>query len=194
VVHATRSDQLTLLRKFLLVRVRPGDRPRKCPQGRTGAQVGLRGDCSAPRGVGERAGATGHGVSTRGSDQTLIFRGLKPPTGGKEYSVLLVGPDEDKGGVKVPLMILDARHRPRDVAQMRRLALSSAVQLEQPARQLRHGRDYCGTFDGERHLIGGGGYSVSCRVYYKNAGSEDNEKQRERYYANRFGKNQLDNL
>jgi len=180
-----------LLRKFLLVRVRSGDRPRKCPQGRTGAQVGLRGDCSAPRGVGERAGATGHGVSTRGSDQTLIFRGLKPPTGGKEYSVLLVGPDEDKSGVKVPLMILDARHRPRDVAQMRRLALSSAVQLEQPARQLRHGCDNCGTFDGERHLIVGGGYSVSCRVYYKNAGSEDNEKQRERYYGNRFGKNQL---
>src|SRR5262245_3890888 len=73
-------------------------------------------------------------------------------------------------------MILDARRRPREVPQMRRLACGKAVELGQPARQFRHGRDYCRAFGGERHLIVDGGYSISCR-----ARSEDSEKQRQSY-------------
>ena len=41
--------------------------------GGTGAHVGQRFDCPAPRGVGECSGAAGHGVSTRGNEHTLIL-------------------------------------------------------------------------------------------------------------------------
>src|SRR5215203_4893944 len=119
--------------------VRLGDRPRIRPRGGTGALVDLRGDGPAPRGVGERAGAAGHGVSARGSEHTLAAaaRTLKVPIDGQEHTVRPVGPDEDRGAAKVPLMILDTRQRSRDVPQMRRGARNVTVQLDQPARQVR---------------------------------------------------------
>ena len=127
----------------LLVRVRLGDRPRIRRLGRTRAQVELRLDCPAPRGVGERSGPAGNSVSSRGSDHTLAAPtlALKLPTDGKEHAVLPVGPDNDCGAAKVPLIILDARQHPRDVSHVGRTARPVEVYLGQPARQLRHARD-----------------------------------------------------
>jgi len=89
-------------RKFLLVRVRPGDRPRKRPYRGTGTQIGIRLGCPAPRGVGERASAAGHGVCAGGNHHTLILRTLKLPTDGNEHTVLPVGSDKDPVALKFP--------------------------------------------------------------------------------------------
>ena len=103
----------------LLVRVRLGDRPRICPTGGTRAQVELRRDCSAPGGVGERASPAGDDINSRGSDHTFVGPALtlKVPTDGKEHAVRPVGPDDDCGAAKIPLIILEARQRPREVPQ-----------------------------------------------------------------------------
>lgn len=108
----------------LLVRVRLGDRPRIRPLAGTRAQVELRRDCPAPRGVGERAGPAGDGINSRRSDHTFVAPALasKGSTDGKEYSVRPVGPNDDGGTTKVPLIILEARQRPREVPQVRRAA------------------------------------------------------------------------
>jgi hypothetical protein len=63
----------------------------------SGAHVPLRFICPAPRGIGERLGSAGFDISTSGSAHTLVFRSLKPPTDGKEHTVLFVGADEDRG-------------------------------------------------------------------------------------------------
>jgi hypothetical protein len=63
----------------------------------SGAHVLLRFICPAPRGIGERLGSAGYDISTSGRAHTLVFRSLKPPTDGKEHTVLFVGADEDRG-------------------------------------------------------------------------------------------------
>ena len=67
------------------------------------------------------------------------------------------------------------------------------VHLGQSARQLCHACYHCRTGGGPRHLLVSGGYSVSCRVLHRSpglserdAGSEDNQKQREHYVSNGF--------
>lgn len=180
-----------LLRKLLLVRVWPGDRPCVRPCGGIGAQVDPREGCPTPGGVGECSGAAGHGESTRGSDHTLVLRSLKLPTAGKEHTVLSVGADQDTGGAKVSLMILYARRRPREVSQVRCVARKAKVQLRQPARKMRHAREHCRAGDGERHLIVRSGDSVATSIRRVSKRSERSEKQHERYYANRAGKNRL---
>ena len=163
----------------LLVRLRLGDRPRIRSLGGTGAQIDLRVDFPASRGVGERAGATGHGVSTSGSGQTLVLRTLKATTDGKEDTVLPIGPDDDRGGTKVSLIILDASQRSGEVSQVVRLARSVEVHLSKPTRQMRHARDNSRAGDGERHLLVSGGYE-------RGASSEYNEKQHERQVSNSY--------
>src|SRR6185295_1849449 len=116
---------------------------------------------------------------------------LKLPTDGKEHTVLSVGTDKDRGGAKVPLMILDAGPLPREVPQVRRLARNAEVQLGQPARQLRQGREQCRAGGGERHLIVRSGDSVATSIRHVSKRSERREKQHERHYANRAGKNRL---
>ena len=108
-------------------------------------------DCSAPCGVGERAGPAGDGVSSSGSDHALVTSALAIK---ETTSVLSVGSDEDCGATKVSLIILDARQCTRNAAQVRRTARTGEVYLGQPARQLRYAGDRSGSGGGERHLIG----------------------------------------
>src|SRR5215813_1516161 len=93
----------------------------------SGAHVPHRFIYPAPSGVGERPGAAGYGISTSRSAHTLILRSLKPPTDGKENAVFPVGPDDDRGTVKVPLIILYACRRCYVVPQMRRIARTDEV-------------------------------------------------------------------
>jgi hypothetical protein len=99
----------TVLGKVPLVRVRLRDGSRICPRGGTRAQVDRRRDCSASRGIGERAGPAGNGVCSCGSDHTLVASSftVKESSDGKEYAALSVGCDEDFSGAKVPLIVLD---------------------------------------------------------------------------------------
>lgn len=99
------------LRQFRLIRIRLRNGSGICPGGGTCAQVELRRECPATRGVDERPSATGDGVSARGSEHTLVTSAIpiKGPTNGKEYGVLPVGSDDGCGAAKVPLIILEAR-------------------------------------------------------------------------------------
>src|SRR5262245_12174913 len=92
-----------------------------------GAHVPQRFICPAPGGVGERPGSAGYDISTSGNAQTLVLRSLKPPTDGNEHTVLFVGAHDDRGTVKVPLIILYARRRCCVVPQMRRIARTDEV-------------------------------------------------------------------
>src|SRR5262245_32062921 len=96
------------------------------------------------------------------------------PADGKEYAVLPVGPDNDCGAAKVALIILDARQRPGEGPQVRCLARSVDIQLGQSTWQVCHTRDHSRAGGSERHLLG---------LSERGAGSEDNEKQRQRYYS-----------
>src|SRR6185369_12378334 len=158
-----------------------GDRPRVRAGGGTSAHVRGCFDRPVPRRVGERARAAGHDVNTRGSEHTLVFRMLKASTDGKEYAVLAVGPDDDRGAAKGSLIILDAHQRSREVSQMRRLTGSVDVQLRQSTGQMYHTRDRSRAGGGERHLLVDGGYGFGCSGYRRD--SENNQKQRQYSYS-----------
>src|SRR5262249_5433622 len=62
----------------------------------------------APRSVGKRASAAGHGVDTHGSEHALVFRTLKTPADVKEHAVFPISADDDRSAAKVPW--LSCRH------------------------------------------------------------------------------------